>query len=271
MLAFSAVGTPDYIAPEVLQREGYGKEADWWSVGVIMFEMLAGGAPFSADTAEKTRENVLKYNTILSQGWQAEELEKFSEHARDLILSLICPSKQRLGLRGASEIMKHPFFDGIDWAHLRNSTAPIVPQLDGPYDSRNFPSDEIIADNSGSDLDSESDDDDDDDDDDLSFSSDIDSDDLEPRHSAGSKSSRTSRFNSKHHSRMSSSSSSSPDRISSSPLSPPLSPRSERLRSRMWERKRFLGFTYRNISALEKQIGMDNALQLAIDHGSSFH
>jgi serine/threonine protein kinase len=50
----SMVGTPDYIAPEVFMQKGYGKECDWWSVGVIMFEMLIGYPPFCSETPEET-------------------------------------------------------------------------------------------------------------------------------------------------------------------------------------------------------------------------
>ncbi|MDP2438295.1 MAG: protein kinase [archaeon] len=144
-LAFSAVGTPDYIAPEVLQQVGYGKEADWWSVGVIMFEMLAGGAPFSADSADQTRRNVLNSSKILAQGWQAEELDKMDPTARDLILKLMCPADVRLGIDGSEAIKAHPFFKGICWDELRQTTALLIPQLSSPTDSRNFPDEEIIS------------------------------------------------------------------------------------------------------------------------------
>ena len=120
-----------------------------------MLEMLAGGAPFSADSADQTRKNVMNHSKILAQGWQAEELEKMNPLARDLILKLMCPADVRLGLENSDAIKAHPFFKGIDWETLRQSPAILIPQLSSSTDSRNFPAEEII---SSSDSDSDSDD-----------------------------------------------------------------------------------------------------------------
>lgn len=126
----SAVGTPDYIAPEVLTSgEGYTKACDWWSVGVIMFEMLAGGPPFSADSPFQTRKNVVNFEAILQSGWQRDELLRFDADARDLILGFLSEASVRIGSNGVEEIKSHPFFKGIDWDHLRNSVAPIIPAV----------------------------------------------------------------------------------------------------------------------------------------------
>lgn len=63
VLAYSNVGTPDYTAPEVLQQKGYSKECDWWSVGVIMFEMLVGYPPFCSETQRETYHKIINFPT----------------------------------------------------------------------------------------------------------------------------------------------------------------------------------------------------------------
>lgn len=63
-LAHSLVGTPNYIAPEVLERSGYTQLCDWWSVGVILYEMLVGQPPFLANTAVETQQKVEQFNII---------------------------------------------------------------------------------------------------------------------------------------------------------------------------------------------------------------
>ena len=64
-LAFSTVGTPDYIAPEVLSKKGYGKEADWWSLGVILYECLIGFPPFFADDPVSTCRKIMQWRKYL--------------------------------------------------------------------------------------------------------------------------------------------------------------------------------------------------------------
>jgi serine/threonine protein kinase len=63
--AYSTVGTPDYIAPEVFMQKGYSKECDWWSVGVIMFEMLVGYPPFCSETPQETYRKIMNYKETL--------------------------------------------------------------------------------------------------------------------------------------------------------------------------------------------------------------
>lgn len=81
VFAYSTVGTPDYIAPEVFMQRGYGKECDWWSVGVIMFEMLVGYPPFCSETPTETYRKIMNFKETL----QFPDDAVVSDEARDLI------------------------------------------------------------------------------------------------------------------------------------------------------------------------------------------
>lgn len=135
-LAFSTVGTPDYVAPEVFGRMGYGKECDWWSLGAIMFEMLYGHPPFMADTQPEVCQRILRHKECL----KIPDEPKVSEACKNLVRRLLTDSDKRLGLFGSNEIKSHPFFVGIDWENLRNSPAPFQPVLKTEDDTAYFPS-----------------------------------------------------------------------------------------------------------------------------------
>ena len=131
---YSCVGTAYYVAPEVLKKKGYGPEVDGWSVGVIFFEMLFGYAPFHSKETNQVCHKVLnwqKYLVIPSK-------IKISKEAEDLIWKLINNSNQRLGIGGAEEIKKHPFFKDVDWDNIRNTKAPFIPKLKNDYDTHYF-------------------------------------------------------------------------------------------------------------------------------------
>jgi len=130
-LAFSTVGTPDYIAPEVFARTGYDEMCDWWSLGVIMYECLIGYPPFYADDPMSTCRKIVNWQKTLVFPPEI----KISADAKDLIQRLIQHSKSRLKF---DEIKAHPFFKGVDWDNLRNSTAAIVPQVTSDVDTQNF-------------------------------------------------------------------------------------------------------------------------------------
>lgn len=136
-LAYSTVGTPDYIAPEVFYKKGYGKECDWWSLGAIMFEMLVGYPPFCAENYQLTYNKIINWRETLKF---PSELH-ISPSAEHLIKRLLCDADQRLGLYGADEIKAHPFFRGIDWQNIRNESAPFQPDLKSITDTKYFPSD----------------------------------------------------------------------------------------------------------------------------------
>ncbi|KAM6179968.1 serine/threonine-protein kinase LATS2 [Erethizon dorsatum] len=134
-LAHSLVGTPNYIAPEVLLRKGYTQLCDWWSVGVILFEMLVGQPPFLAPTPTETQLKVINWESTLHIPTQV----KLSPEARDLITKLCCSADCRLGRDGADDLKAHPFFSTIDFSgDIRKQPAPYIPTISHPMDTSNF-------------------------------------------------------------------------------------------------------------------------------------
>ncbi|KAK9155287.1 hypothetical protein Sjap_002767 [Stephania japonica] len=134
MLAYSTVGTPDYIAPEVLLKKGYGMECDWWSLGAIMFEMLVGYPPFYSEEPMSTCRKIVNWRTHL----KFPEEAILSAEAKDLIRKLLCNVEQRLGSRGAHEIKAHPWFEGVQWDKLYQMEAAFIPEVNDELDTQNF-------------------------------------------------------------------------------------------------------------------------------------
>ncbi|XP_073045965.1 uncharacterized protein [Primulina eburnea] len=133
-LAYSTVGTLDYMAPEVLLKKGYGMECDWWSLGAIMYEMLIGYPPFCSDDPRMTCRKIINWKTCL----KFPEEPKISDEARDLICHLLCDVDKRLGTRGVDEIKAHPWFRGIKWEALYETEAAYKPTVNGDLDTQNF-------------------------------------------------------------------------------------------------------------------------------------
>ena len=133
--AFSTVGTPDYIAPEVIRQKGYGQEIDWWSLGVIMFEMMIGYPPFFSESSTETCKKILDWKNSLNIRPEAN----ISKEAEDILRKLISGQETRLGTNGADEIKNHPFFKGIDWNHIKETLIPpFIPELKNNYDTKYF-------------------------------------------------------------------------------------------------------------------------------------
>ena len=133
---YSCVGTAFYVAPEVLKKSGYGPEIDWWSAGVIFYEMLVGYAPFCSKETNEVCYKVMNWEKYLEIPKKIKM--KMSDEAQDLIYKLISNKNKRLGKNGASEIKKHPFFNDIDWDNVRKIKAPFIPYLETEYDTKYF-------------------------------------------------------------------------------------------------------------------------------------
>ncbi|GFZ03431.1 protein kinase superfamily protein [Actinidia rufa] len=132
----SAVGTPDYLAPEILLGTGHGATADWWSVGVILFELIVGIPPFNAEHPQIIFDNILNRNIP----WPRVP-EEMSYEARDLIDRLLTEDPhQRLGARGASEVKQHSFFRDVNWDTLARQKAAFVPSSESALDTTYFTS-----------------------------------------------------------------------------------------------------------------------------------
>ncbi|KAM9778568.1 rho-associated protein kinase 2-like isoform X1 [Syngnathus typhle] len=136
----TAVGTPDYISPEVLQSQGseghYGRECDWWSVGVFIYELLVGVTPFYAESLVGTYGNIMNHKNSLSFPDDVE----MSQGAKNLICAFLTDREIRLGRTGVEEIKRHPFFKSDHWTfdNIRETVAPVVPELNSDIDTSNF-------------------------------------------------------------------------------------------------------------------------------------
>ncbi|KAF9544744.1 hypothetical protein EC957_011750 [Mortierella hygrophila] len=128
-------GTPEYLAPEIIQSKGHGKAVDWWALGILIFEMLAGYPPFFDDNPFGIYEKILAGRIYFPP--------HIDPTAKDLIKKLLTADRtKRLGnLKGGSDDIKnHKWFRGVDWQGLLDKTvgAPIVPPSIHPGDTSNF-------------------------------------------------------------------------------------------------------------------------------------
>jgi len=134
-MAYSTVGTPDYIAPEVFVQNGYEKSCDWWSLGVIMFEMLIGYPPFCSETPQETYRKVMNWRETLVFPVEMP----ITNIAKNLVQSFCTDANNRIGRQSdIEEIKNHPFFRGVDWEHIRDRPAAIPVEVKGIDDTSNF-------------------------------------------------------------------------------------------------------------------------------------
>ncbi|KAK4056654.1 hypothetical protein OIO90_002206 [Microbotryomycetes sp. JL221] len=174
-MAYSVVGTNNYMAVEVVRGLGYDQSCDWWSLGIILqvlidlFEMLYGYPPFVSKNRQQTRQKILSWRSTL----RFPTSPRISREAQDLICGLICEKEDRLGSNmrtsrsgpssiveserhrqrsgtlngkgvehdGTEDIMVHPFFRNVDFHQLHLQTPPFVPEISAPDDTRYFDDD----------------------------------------------------------------------------------------------------------------------------------
>ncbi|KAK6195517.1 hypothetical protein SNE40_000930 [Patella caerulea] len=128
-------GTPEYLAPEIIQSKGHNKAVDWWSLGVLIFEMMVGYPPFFDDNPFGIYQKILAGKIA----WPRQ----IDPVAKDLIKKLLCSDRtRRLGnmRSGADDIKKHRWYKGIDWDDVpeRKLKPPIIPELTHFGDTTNF-------------------------------------------------------------------------------------------------------------------------------------
>uniref|UniRef100_A0A8C5RX84 Serine/threonine-protein kinase greatwall n=1 Tax=Laticauda laticaudata TaxID=8630 RepID=A0A8C5RX84_LATLA len=125
------LGTPDYLAPELLIAKTHGAAVDWWALGVCLFEFLTGIPPFNDETPQQVFQNILKRDIPWPEG--EEKLSDNSQNAIDILLTV--DSAKRAGLK---ELKLHPLLHGMDWDNLHNQTMPFIPQPNDETDTSYF-------------------------------------------------------------------------------------------------------------------------------------
>ncbi|XP_029014302.1 microtubule-associated serine/threonine-protein kinase 1-like isoform X2 [Betta splendens] len=129
-------GTPEYIAPEVILRQGYGKPVDWWAMGIILYEFLVGCVPFFGDTPEELFGQVITDDIVWPEGDEALPID--AQHLISLLLQT--NPLVRLGTGGAFEVKQHAFFTEVDWNSLLRQKAEFIPHLESEEDTSYFDS-----------------------------------------------------------------------------------------------------------------------------------
>jgi protein-serine/threonine kinase len=122
LVSNSFVGTVHYLAPEMIENKGHGSSVDWWTFGILIYELLTGSPPFKPEvhqTHPSSSHGKIKFPTNL----------KISKNAKNMIRDLLNPNpKKRLGSKnGACDIKEHPFFESINWSLIRNQLPPLMP------------------------------------------------------------------------------------------------------------------------------------------------
>lgn len=140
----TAVGTPDYISPEVLESQSsasnskkpYSNLCDWWSVGVVLYELIIGYTPFYANSLIGTYGKIMDHKNSL----EFDQESIISKEAKSLIRAFLTDQSERLGKNGVEDVKAHPFFRDDNWnfSNIHQSVPPVIPDLKSDDDTSNF-------------------------------------------------------------------------------------------------------------------------------------
>jgi len=127
----SELGIHPYVAPEILEKQQEGFSADWWTVGILIFEFLVGHPPFIGVTVKDVYHQIVNWKAFL----KFPRITRISVYAQDLISHLLCEPDTRFAV---DDIKGHRFFEGIEWHRVGEGAVPIVPHIVGDEDTSNF-------------------------------------------------------------------------------------------------------------------------------------
>ncbi|EAR88137.2 Serine/Threonine kinase domain protein (macronuclear) [Tetrahymena thermophila SB210] len=134
-ITYSFCGTAEYMAPEIISKQGHDVASDWWSFGAVLYEMLHGAPPFYEKNKERMMDKLVNQDVVIK--------DKYSKECQSLLRGLLTRDKtKRLGNgpEGTQEIRNHPFFNNVDWdKFLRLEVQPpYIPKVSDKYDLRNI-------------------------------------------------------------------------------------------------------------------------------------
>lgn len=136
----SFVGTEEYISPEIIKGCGHSCAVDWWTLGILLYEMLYGTTPFKGANRNETFSRILRIDVAFPDLMKTTGYKPPSNNCKSIVKKLLNKDEnKRLGSRaGAADVKAHPFFGPINWALLRHQAPPIIPTLSKDADAVNF-------------------------------------------------------------------------------------------------------------------------------------